>query len=286
MWQVDAQSGAHKPFATGLRNPTALAVQPGSGELWAVVNERDELGPNLVPDYLTSVRQGGFYGWPYSYWGSNIDPRVRPQDPAKAASAITPDYSLGSHVAPLGLAFSNANMGAAFAEGAFVGEHGSWNRIHPVGYKVTFVPFRNGRPAGEPVDFITGFHDADGTTPGDRGRHGGSARRADVADYWRTSSGEFARALTERATFTEENQCGPDPCCYRFSTRSDRAFAPRHADRAANGARSPWPILSTVPGQHHIEAEVLALEPRASSWPTTSSALTASRARRSQGRRR
>ncbi|HVI58250.1 MAG TPA: sorbosone dehydrogenase family protein [Luteimonas sp.] len=166
VWQVDAATGAHKPYATGLRNPTALAIQPGSGRLWAVVNERDELGPNLVPDYLTSVREGGFYGWPYSYWGRNVDPRVRPQDPAKVAAAIVPDYSLGSHVAALGLAFSAPAMGAKFADGAFVGEHGSWNRSDPVGYKVVFVPFRDGRPAGPPVDFVTGFRGEDGMTRG------------------------------------------------------------------------------------------------------------------------
>jgi glucose/arabinose dehydrogenase len=166
VWQIDPQTGAHKPYATGLRNPTALAVQPGTGRLWVVVNERDELGPNLAPDYLTSVREGGFYGWPYSYWGSHVDDRVRPQDPGKVAAAITPDYSLGAHVAPLGMAFSNAAMGSRFAVGAFVGEHGSWNREDPVGYKVVFVPFRDGRPSGEPLDFATGFQDADGTTRG------------------------------------------------------------------------------------------------------------------------
>jgi glucose/arabinose dehydrogenase len=166
VWQVDVQTGARKPFATGLRNPTALAIQPGTDRLWAVVNERDEFGPNLVPDYLTSVREGGFYGWPYSYWGQNVDPRVRPQDPEKVASAIRPDYSLGSHVAALGLAFSIPAMGAEFAEGVFVGEHGSWNRSEPVGYKVVFVPFRNGRPAGEPIDFVTGFLGEDGKTRG------------------------------------------------------------------------------------------------------------------------
>src|SRR5690606_13495174 len=128
VWQVDARTGAHKPYATGLRNPTALAIQPGTDRLWAVVNERDEIGPNLVPDYLTAVREGGFYGWPYSYWGQNVDPRAQPQDPEKVASAIPPDYSLGSHVAALGLAFSAPSMGAEFAEGVFVGEHGSWNR--------------------------------------------------------------------------------------------------------------------------------------------------------------
>lgn len=166
VWQVDADTGAHKPYATGLRNPTALAVQPGTGQLWAVVNERDEIGPNLVPDYLTAVKEGGFYGWPYSYWGKNVDERVRPQNPDKVASAITPDYSLGSHVAALGLSFSNSAMGRQFAEGAFVGEHGSWNRPDPVGYKVVFVPFRDGRPSGPPVDFVSGFRDSDGTTRG------------------------------------------------------------------------------------------------------------------------
>jgi glucose/arabinose dehydrogenase len=160
VWQIDPQTGAHKRYATGLRNPTALAIHPETNQLWAVVNERDEIGPDLVPDYLTSVREGGFYGWPYSYWGQNVDPRAQPQEPEKVASAIVPDYSLGSHVAALGLAFSNAAMGARFADGVFVGEHGSWNRSVPVGYKVVFVPFRSGRPAGDPIDFVSGFlHD-------------------------------------------------------------------------------------------------------------------------------
>jgi glucose/arabinose dehydrogenase len=166
IWQIDPATGMHKPYATGLRNPTALAIQPGSGQLWAVVNERDEFGANLVPDYLTHVREGAFYGWPYSYWGQNVDPRVRPRKPEKVASAIKPDYSLGSHVAALGLDFSTPAMGARFADGVFVGEHGSWNREQPVGYKVVFVPFRNGRPAGEPVDFVTGFMGEDDTTYG------------------------------------------------------------------------------------------------------------------------
>jgi len=166
VWRVDARTGAHKPYATGLRNPTALAIQPGTDQLWAVVNERDEIGPNLVPDYLTAVREGGFYGWPYSYWGRNVDTRVRPQDPDKVASAITPDYSLGSHVATLGVAFSTPTMGQKFADGVFVGEHGSWNRADPVGYKVVFVPFRDGRPTGAPVDFVSGFRGSDGKTRG------------------------------------------------------------------------------------------------------------------------
>lgn len=157
VWQIDVASGAHRPFATGLRNPSALAVQPGTGQLWAAVNERDELGPNLVPDYITSVREGGFYGWPYAYWGPNVDTRAQPQDPAKVAATIRPDYSLGSHVAPLGLAFSNPGMGPRFAEGVFVGQHGSWNRNTPVGYNVVFVPFRGGRPAGPPIEFVGGY---------------------------------------------------------------------------------------------------------------------------------
>ncbi|WP_338485101.1 sorbosone dehydrogenase family protein [Pseudomonas trivialis] len=166
VWQIDAATGAHKPYATGLRNPTALTIQPGSGQLWTVVNERDELGPDLVPDYLTSVREGAFYGWPYSYWGQNVDPRAQPQNPAKVAAAIRPDYSLGSHVAALGVDFSIPAMGAGFADGVFVGEHGSWNRPNPVGYKVIFVPFSNGKPAGEPIDFATGFRGDDGKTRG------------------------------------------------------------------------------------------------------------------------
>lgn len=166
IWQIDARTGAHKPYATGVRNPTALKIQPGTGQLWAVANERDELGPDLVPDYLTSVREGGFYGWPYSYWGQNVDTRAQPQDPEKVASAIKPDYSLGSHVAALGVDFSTAAMGEKFADGVFVGEHGSWNRDNPVGYKVVFVPFSNGRPAGEPIDFATGFRSPDGKTHG------------------------------------------------------------------------------------------------------------------------
>lgn len=166
VWQVDATTGAHRPYATGLRNPTALTIQPDSGQLWTVVNERDELGPDLVPDYLTSVREGAFYGWPYSYWGQNVDPRAQPQNPAKVAAAIKPDYSLGSHVAALGVDFSIPAMGEQFAEGVFVGEHGSWNRDNPVGYKVIFVPFSHGQPAGKPIDFATGFRGDDGKTRG------------------------------------------------------------------------------------------------------------------------
>jgi glucose/arabinose dehydrogenase len=165
VWQVDAASGATRPFATGLRNPTALAFEPTSRQLWAVVNERDELGPELVPDYLTSVREGAFYGWPYAYWGANVDRRVQPQNDARVQAAIRPDFALQSHSAPLGLAFVRPGLAAPFAPGAFIGLHGSWNRSEPVGYKVIFVPFANGRPSGPAVDFVTGFQ-ADGKTMG------------------------------------------------------------------------------------------------------------------------
>ena len=158
IWEIDRQTGANRIFASGIRNPTALSINPWTEQLWAVVNERDELGPQLVPDYLTSVRQGAFYGWPYSYYGQHVDPRVRPQRPDLVRKAIAPDYALGSHVAALGLDFTtNGGFGGPFSEGAFVGEHGSWNRNDPSGYKVTFVPFRNGRPSGKPIDLATGF---------------------------------------------------------------------------------------------------------------------------------
>ncbi len=158
VWAVDRATGARRTIARGIRNPTALAIEPSSAALWAVVNERDEIGPQLVPDYLTSVRDGAFYGWPYSYWGQNLDPRVRPQKPELVATAVKPDYALGAHVAALGLSFTrDGGFGDVFTEGAFIGEHGSWNRQDLAGYKVSWVPFSGGRPAGEPVDFLTGF---------------------------------------------------------------------------------------------------------------------------------
>jgi glucose/arabinose dehydrogenase len=158
IWEIDPATGTNRVFASGIRNPTALAFDPWGSRLWSVVNERDELGPELVPDYLTSVRDGGFYGWPYSYYGQTVDPRVRPQDPALVRTAIKPDYALGSHVAALGLTFvTGGGMGGRYAEGAFVGEHGSWNRDDRSGYKVVFVPFMSGRPSGKPIDFMTGF---------------------------------------------------------------------------------------------------------------------------------
>jgi len=166
IWEINAETGAHRAYATGVRNPTALTFQPDTDELWAVANERDELGPHLVPDYLTSIQEGAFYGWPYSYWGQHVDPRVKPENPKLVESAISPDYSLGSHRAPLGVDFSNSAVGGEFANGAFVGEHGSWNRADPVGYKVVFIPFENGEPAGDPVDFVSGFLTGDSRTRG------------------------------------------------------------------------------------------------------------------------
>ncbi len=159
--EIDPDTGQSRGFATGLRNPVGMEFAPHSDVLWAVVNERDELGSDLVPDYLTSVKEGGFYGWPYSYWGQHLDPRVKPQDPDMVAKAIMPDYSLGNHMAPIGLAFSQGTaLPQGFQSGAFVGEHGSWNRIPLSGYKVVFVPFADGRPSGLPVDVLTGFVNA------------------------------------------------------------------------------------------------------------------------------
>ncbi|MFD1788191.1 PQQ-dependent sugar dehydrogenase [Sphingomonas floccifaciens] len=167
IWEIDAATGARRTLVTGIRNPTALAIEPDTGALWSVVNERDELGPRLVPDYLTRIRPGAFYGWPYSYWGQNADPRVHPQRPDMVAKAVRPDYALGSHVAALGLSFArNGGFGGNFVNGAFVGEHGSWNRQDLDGYKVAWIPFAGGRPAGPPQDFVTGFITADGKARG------------------------------------------------------------------------------------------------------------------------
>ena len=159
VWEIDPKTGLTREFATGLRNPNSPTFYPGSNDLWVVVNERDEIGPHLVPDYLTSVRDGGFYGWPYSYYGQHVDPRVRPQRPDLVAKAIPPDYALGSHVAALGLIFYTGDAMPQYRGGAFIGEHGSWDRYTPAGYKVVYVPFRNGRPAGKPVDVVSGFLD-------------------------------------------------------------------------------------------------------------------------------
>lgn len=167
IWEVDRETGRWRIFASGLRNPNGLSWEPRSGKLWAVVNERDELGPNLVPDYLTSIKDGGFYGWPYSYYGQHLDPRVKPQRPDLVAKAIVPDYSLSSHVAPLGLVFyTGTDLPEKYRGGAFVGEHGSWNRQRFNGYKVVFVPFSDGRPSGKAENVVTDFLNSDGEARG------------------------------------------------------------------------------------------------------------------------
>jgi glucose/arabinose dehydrogenase len=158
VWEIDRATGSHREYATGLRNPNGLQFEPQTQRLWVVVNERDELGPDLVPDYLTSVKDGGFYGWPYSYYGQHTDPRVKPERPDLVSQAIVPDYALSSHVAPLGLVFyTGTNLPAHYRGGAFVGEHGSWNRTTLNGYKVIYVPFQNGHPVGAAEDVVTGF---------------------------------------------------------------------------------------------------------------------------------
>jgi len=166
IWEVDTRTGSHRVFASGLRNPVGMAWESDGGALWTVVNERDELGSDLVPDYMTSVRDGGFYGWPFSYYGQHVDERVNDQRPDLVARAIVPDYALGPHTGSLGLASARGNtLSREFARGMFVGQHGSWNRKPPSGYKVIFVPFRDGRPSGAPIDVLTGL-DEDGNAQG------------------------------------------------------------------------------------------------------------------------
>jgi len=158
IWEVDRATGNHRIFASGIRNPNGLAWEPHTGALWTAVNERDEIGSDLVPDYITSVKDGAFYGWPFSYYGQHVDVRVEPQNPDLVAKAIAPDYAVGPHTASLGLSFAEGNtLPAQFKEGAFIGQHGSWNRKPHSGYKVIFVPFAGGKPTGQPVDVLTGF---------------------------------------------------------------------------------------------------------------------------------
>ncbi|WP_308585197.1 sorbosone dehydrogenase family protein [uncultured Pseudomonas sp.] len=162
IWEVDRASGQHRIFASGLRNPNGMAWEPQSGKLWTAVNERDEIGSDLVPDYITSVKDGAFYGWPFSYYGQHVDVRVTPQNPELVAKAIAPDYAVGPHTASLGLTFAEGStLPVPFTHGAFIGQHGSWNRKPHSGYKVIFVPFEGGQPKGQPVDVLTGFLDKD-----------------------------------------------------------------------------------------------------------------------------
>ncbi|HEY4562619.1 MAG TPA: PQQ-dependent sugar dehydrogenase, partial [Thermoanaerobaculia bacterium] len=167
IWEVDLATGHHRVFASGLRNPVGMAWEPESGALWAAVNERDELGSDLVPDYMTAVHDGGFYGWPYSYFGQHVDTRAKPPRPDLVAKALVPDYALGPHTASLGLASSQGtSLPSPFHDGMFVGQHGSWNRRPRSGYKVVFVPFTGGTPSGQPLDVLTGFVDDQGHAMG------------------------------------------------------------------------------------------------------------------------
>jgi glucose/arabinose dehydrogenase len=198
IWEIDRATGDHRIFASGLRNPVGLAFEPDTGALWVSVNERDELGSDLVPDYMTAVQDGGFYGWPYSYYGDHVDSRVEPQRPDLVAQAIVPDYALGPHTASLGLTFADRadRLPPEFRGGAFVGQHGSWNRRPQSGYKVIFVPFEDGRPAGDPVEVLTGFVNADGEALGRPvgvaiDRHGALLVADDVGNrIWRVTAAD------------------------------------------------------------------------------------------------
>lgn len=199
IWEIDPTTGAHRIFASGLRNPVGLAWQPESGALWVAVNERDELGSDLVPDYMTSVRDGGFYGWPYSYYGQHVDARVAPPRPDLVERAIVPDYALGPHTASLGLAWGGDAFPAPFKGGMFVGQHGSWNRKPRSGYKVIFVPFRSGMPSGAAIDVLTGFVKDNGDAMGRPvgvaiDRRGGLLVADDVGNtIWRVTPARSAR---------------------------------------------------------------------------------------------
>jgi glucose/arabinose dehydrogenase len=204
IWEVDVATGAHRIYASGVRNPTGMQWEPETGKLWAIANERDEIGPDLVPDYLTSVKDGGFYGWPYSYYGQHLDPRVEPQRPDLVSRAIKPDFALSSHVAPLGLAMYTANsLPAHYRRGAFVGEHGSWDRTPLNGYKVVFVPFSGGTPSGAAEDVVTGFLDQNSHARGRPvglavDRTGSLLIADDVGDtVWRVSSASVSTASTQ-----------------------------------------------------------------------------------------
>jgi glucose/arabinose dehydrogenase len=203
--EIDPATGATKLFASGLRNPNGMAWQPQTGELWTVVNERDEIGSDLVPDYLTSVKEGGFYGWPYSYFGQHVDSRVEPQKPELVAKAIVPDYALGPHTASLGLMFYEGNgLPEKYRNGAFIGQHGSWNRKPFSGYKVIFVPFADGKPSGQPEDILTGFINDKGEAHGRPVGVTADAKGAllvadDVGNViWRVSSNPNSQASLNR----------------------------------------------------------------------------------------
>jgi glucose/arabinose dehydrogenase len=205
IWEINPKTGAHRVFASGLRNPNGLAWEPRTGALWTAVNERDELGSDLVPDYMTPVRDGGFYGWPYSYFGQHVDSRVNPQRPDLVAKAIVPDYALGAHTASLGLASSqNTSLPEAYKDGMFVAQHGSWNRKPRSGYDVIFVPFADGRPAGAPLPVLSGFVSGDGNAHGrpvsvTLDRQGALLVADDVGNtVWRVTNTSPQRSATAR----------------------------------------------------------------------------------------
>ena len=255
IWQVDRQTGAARVFASGLRNPNGLNIHPDTGELWTVVNERDELGPNLVPDYMTSVQEGGFYGWPWSYYGQHVDERVHPPRPDLVETALVPDYALSSHVAALGLAFTNGSaMPEAYRNGAFVGNRGSWNRNAFNGYKVIYVPFTDGRPSGPAQDVVTGFLDGDQA----RGRPVGLAIDGTgallIADdagntVWRVSSADGTVTPqplpTDRVTATQ-----PPP-----AEIAPPATAPSEAGEASPPQPDIAPAVSPEDGTQAPEAD-------------------------------
>ncbi len=239
IWAVDLRAGSHRVFASGLRNAAGLAVDPVTGALWAAVNERDELGSDLVPDYMTAVRDGAFYGWPYSYFGAHVDTRVTPQRPDLVARAVVPDYALGTHTASIGLVASNGvRMPPRFCTGMFVGQHGSWNRKPPAGYRVIFVPFEQGTPAGPPVDVLTNFLSNDAA----RGRPVGVAVDAAggllVADdvgnaVWRvTGEGDgLPRCRTTPRCIACVNNCARGALFPRTSAPSQRAECGASSER-------------------------------------------------------
>lgn len=253
IWQVDRETGAARVYASGLRNPNGLTFQLETGVLWAVVNERDELGPNLVPDYMTSVQEGAFYGWPWSYYGNHVDQRVHPQRPDMVAKAIAPDYALASHVAALGLTFSMGSaLPAAYANGAFIGEHGSWNRNVFNGYKVVYVPFENGRPAGKAQDVVTGFIEGDQAhgRPVGVGIDGtGALLVADDAGntVWRVAAADGS--VTPRPIGTDRAAAGPtgDGSAPGAATRTNAGAVAPGGQQAGGGAGQAAAAAGTAP---------------------------------------
>lgn len=250
IWQVDRATGAARVFASGLRNPNGLTFHPTTGVLWTVVNERDELGPNLVPDYMTSVRDGAFYGWPWSYYGNHVDERVHPPRPDMVEQAIAPDYALSSHVAALGLIFSmDSALPEAYANGAFIGEHGSWNRNVFNGYKVVYVPFdTNGAPTGKAQDVVTGFLDGDQT----RGRPVGVA-----------IDGTGALLIADDAGNTVWRVAAADGSITPQPIDSDRVMSGAAGTQPANQAEAPAGSPAPLaPSQTDADPAVLPEDPQ------------------------